>query len=242
MLRNSVFSPKEDFMVSIRNVVISIVGALLLAPLTHAQDLSIYRGYQFGMDLKAVAKQADVKLSDAKVIHQRPALIQELEWRPQRLFDSSKETDPVREVLFSFYNGELFRVLVTYDPNRTQGLTDQDMVDAISTTYGTASSPTAQIILFSSSRVYNNTEKVMARWEDAQYSFNLFRVSYNSGFGIAAFSKRLDALAEKAILEAIRLDRQEAPEREIQRQKKEDDDNRLALDKARPGNKANFRP
>ena len=229
-------------MVSIRNVVTSIVWAVLLVPLIHAQDLSMYRDFQFGMNLPAVAKQTDVKLSDAKIIHQRPALIQELEWRPQRSFDSSKETDPVKQVLFSFYNGELFRMLITYDQDRTKGLTDQDMIEAISATYGTASSPAAQIILFSSSRVYNNAEKVMARWEDAQYSFNLYRVSYNSGFGMAAFSKRLDALAEKAIIEAIRLDEQEAPEREVQRQKKQEDENRLAQDKARPGNKANFRP
>ena len=227
---------------SILVLVLVLVLVLLSAPAICAQDLSVYREFQFGMDLLAVAKQAEIRPSDARVVHQRPAVIQELEWRPQRAYVSSKETDPVREVLFSFYNGELFRVLVTYDRDRTQGLTDQDMVDGISALYGAATRPAADLVLFSSSRVYNNTEKVMARWEDAQYSFNLFRVSYNSGFGIAAFSKRLDALAEKAILEAIRLDRQEAPEREIQRQKKEDDDNRLALDKARPGNKANFRP
>jgi len=229
-------------MVNTRKVVTSIIWALLLAPMIHAQDLSIYRGFQFGMSLPAVAKQADVKASDARVIHQRPALIQELEWRPQRSFDSSKETDPVKQVLLSFYNGELFRVLVTYDQDRTKGLTDQDMVESISATYGTASSPSAQIILFSSSRVYNNAEKVLARWEDEQYSFNLYRVSYSSAFGIAAFSKRVDALAQQATIEAIRLDEREAPEREIQRRKKLDDEDRLAQDKARPGNKANFRP
>ncbi|RPJ54312.1 MAG: hypothetical protein EHM23_29240 [Acidobacteria bacterium] len=229
-------------MVSTRVVMASMVWAVLLAPLIQAQDLSVYRQFQFGMRLVEVAKRAEVNPSVARVIHQRPALIEELEWRPQRSYDSSKETDPVREVLFSFYNGELFRVLVTYDQDKTQGLTYQDMVDSISGTYGTASRPDAQIILFSSSSVYNNTEKVIARWEDPQYSVNLFRVSYNSAFGVAAFSKRLDALAEKAIIEAIRLDAKEAPEREIQRQKQEDDANRLAEDKARPGNKANFRP
>ncbi len=229
-------------MVSARRFAISVIWGLLLAPLVQAQDLSIYRGFQFGMSMPAVAKKADVKASDAKVIHQRPALIQELEWRPQRVFDSAKETDPVKQVLFSFYNGELFRVLVTYDRDRTKGLTDQDMIEAISTTYGTASSPTAQIILFSSSRVYNNVEKVLARWEDEQYSFNLYRVSYNSELGMAAYSKRLDALAEQAINQAIRLDEQEAPQREIQRLKKQEDEDRLARDKARPGNKEHFRP
>jgi hypothetical protein len=42
-------------------------------------------------------------------------------------------------------------------------------------------------------------------------------------------SKRLDALARAAIVEAIRLDEPEAPQREIQRQKKQ------ALPKRRPG-------
>jgi len=219
-----------------------LVLVLLSAPVICAQDLSVYRGFQFGMDLTTVAKQAGIRPSEAKVIHQRPAVIQELEWRPQRAYVSSKETDPVREVLFSFYNGELFRALVTYDRDRTQGLTDQDMIDGISLLYGTAVRPDADVVLFSSSRVYNNTEKVIARWEDSEYSFNLFRVSYSSEFGIAGFSKRLDSLAQQASIEAIRLDALEAPEREIQRQKKLDEEKQLAQDKARPGNKANFRP
>jgi hypothetical protein len=229
-------------MVSPRVIVTSIVLALLSAPLLKAQDLSVYRDFQFGMNLAEVAKRAEVTPSEAKVVHQRPAVIQELEWRPQRAYVSSRETDPVRQVLFSFYNGELFRVLVTYDQERTQGLTNQDMVEAISTLYGTPTRPADDIILFSSSSVYNNTEKVIARWEDSQYSFNLFRTSYSSAYGMAAFSKGVNALAQKAIIEAIRLDEKEAPEREIQRQKKLDEENRLAQDKVRPGNKANFRP
>jgi hypothetical protein len=82
----------------------------------------------------------------------------------------------------------------------------------------------------------------MARWEDPQYSFNLFRSSYQPTFGMLVFSKRLDALAQAAIGEAIRLDEQEAPQREIERQKKQDEENRVAQEKARPGNKANFHP
>src|SRR5439155_7817530 len=211
------------------------------APLTYSQDLSKYREFQFGTNLLAVAKQANMKPSEARAIHQRPAVIQELEWRPQRSFGSSPEVDPVKEVLFSFYNGELFRMLVTYDQYRTQGLTDEDMVEAISATYGTATRPAAKMI-FPSLHVYNDSEKVIARWEDLQYSFNLFRFSYQPTLGVVVFSKRLDALARAAIVEATRLDEQEAPQREIERQKKQDEENRAAQEKARPANKANFRP
>jgi hypothetical protein len=56
------------------------------------------------------------------------------------------------------------------------------------------------------------------------------------------FSKRLDALARAAISEAIRLDEQEAPQREIESQKKQDGENRAAQAKARLVNKVAFRP
>ncbi len=44
-----------------------------------------YREFQFGMNLLSVAKQADMNPSEARVIQQRPAAIQELEWRLQRV-------------------------------------------------------------------------------------------------------------------------------------------------------------
>ena len=49
-----------------------------------AGDLSSYRAFHLGMDLQAVEKQAEMKTSEAKMIHQRPAVIQDLEWRPRR--------------------------------------------------------------------------------------------------------------------------------------------------------------
>ena len=216
-----------------------------LLPSFYAPDLSRYRGFQLGMSSLAVAKQAEIDPSDARVIHQRPAVIEELEWRPQRFLASSAQADsadPVQEILFSFYNGELFRMVINYDPYRTEGLTDEDMVEAISAKYGTATRPAGKIILFSSFQVYNDSENVIARWEDSQYSFNLFRSSYQPTFGMLVFSKRLDPRARAAIVEAIRLDEQEAPQREIERQKKQDEEKRAEQEKARLVNKVAFRP
>ena len=132
--------------------------------------------------------------------------------------------------------------MVNYDQIRTEGLTDEDMVEAISAKYGTATRPAAKVILFSSSEVYNDSENVIARWEDAQYSFNLFRSSYQPTFGMLVFSKRLDPLAQAAIAEAIRLDEQEAPQREVALQSNQDEENRVGQAKARLVNKATFRP
>jgi len=212
------------------------------APLMDTPDLSTYREFRFGMGLLAVAKQAEMQPSEARVIHQRPAVIQELEWRPHGSLAYSPRPDPVQEVLFSFYNGELFRMVVSYDQIRTEGLTDEDMVEAISSKYGTATKPAAKVILLSSSQIYNDSENVIARWEDSQYSFNLFRSSYRPGFGMLVFSKRLDPLAQAAIVEAVRLDEQEAPQREMALQKKQDEENRAGQAQARLVNKPAFRP
>ncbi len=214
---------------------------MLLTPLIYAQDLSSYRDFQFGMSLASVAKQTGMEPSKAKMLHQRPALIQELWWTGS-LGRSSSQTDPVRDIIFVFYNDKLFRIVVTYDCQRTEGLTNEDMIEAISAQYGAAANPIAEIIIFSSSEVYNDSEKVFARWEDAQYSFNLFRYSYQPTFGMVAFSKPLDFLAQAAIMEGFRLDKEEAPQRELERQEKEAAEDRISKEKARAINKATIRP
>ncbi len=56
-----------------------------------------------------------------------------------------------------------------------------------------------------------------------------------------AFSKKLDALARAATAESDRLDSQTAPQREIQRQQREDEKDRISLEKTRQENKSNFR-
>jgi hypothetical protein len=222
------------------SLLLVLFWAVLSAPLLYGQDLSRYREFQFGMNLDSLARQTNVKPSEAKMLHQRPAMIQELWW--QHSFGGSPDTDSVREVIFSFYNGELFRMVVNYDRYRTEGLTTEDMIEAISAQYGVATRPTAETVSFSSSQIYNDSEKVLARWEDAQYSYNLFRFSYRPTFGMVLFSKRLDALARAAVADAIRLDAQEAPQREIEVQKKLREENRISQEKAKLVNKPIFRP
>ena len=229
-------------MTTARSLAVLVFGTVLWMPWIEAQDLSRYREFQFGMSVPAVAKQADVKQSDAKTVHQRPAMIQELQWRPQHYRSASPESDPVNNVLFSFYNGELFRIVVNYDPDKTLGLTNEDLVGAISATYGIPTRPAAKTISFLSAQGFSETEKILACWEDEQYSFNLFRSSFQPNFGMVVFSKRMDAIARLSIINSIRLDQQEAPQREIERRKKEAQENRALEEKARLGNKANFRP
>jgi hypothetical protein len=191
------------------------------------------------MDLLAVAKQAGMKPSEAKMTHQRPAVIQELEWRPRSLSGSSTEADSVKEVRFSFYNGELFRMVVSYDRYRTEGLTAEDLIAAISAQYGAATTPDAEIIF---PALYNEAVKVIARWEDSRYSLSLVRSSYQGSFGMVVSSRGLESLAQTATTEALRLDQQEAPQKEMERNKREDDEKRVQQERARRVNKPGFRP
>jgi hypothetical protein len=229
-------------MIIARSFAISFFCAVLFVPLIHAQDLSKYRQFHLGMDLPTVAEKADMEPSQARLIHQRPMLIQELEWRPQDSIKSLIQTDPVNKVLFGFYNGQLYRIVVNYDRNRIEGLTEEDLIESISAQYGAPSTPVATITSSSSAQAYSDIEKVIARWEDPQYSINLFRFSYQSTFGLLVFSKQLDALAQAAIVEAIRINEQEAPQRELERQNKQEEEKRAAGQKVRPANKAAFRP
>ena len=140
-----------------RSVVISLAMILLSAPLIHGQDLSKYRDFSFGMSLVELSKQIDTQPLHTKLIHKHPAVIQELAWWPRDSSDSSLQADSVRQVFFSFCNGELYRILVTYDRHATQGLTAEDMIQAVSTKYGTATRPEAQIS-FPTNELYRSTE------------------------------------------------------------------------------------
>lgn len=202
-------------------------------------DLSRYREFQLGTDLAAVVKLTSASSSEVKTTHSRPALIQELEWRPQPLGWSSK-TETVQEVIFSFCNGALFKIAVNYDQNQTEGLTTDDIVGPISATYGMASRPPAA--LAGAQETYADQEEILARWEDPKYRFDLIRSSYGPTYRLVGILKSLDAQARTAITDATRLDGQEAPQREAARLASEEDALKAELEKARLANKPNFRP
>ncbi len=221
-----------------------MIGILCGGSLLAAGDFSTYRGLQFGMSLTTAAAQAGTKLTDVRVDHQRPAVIQEMDWRPRPLIalDTPGDTgnpDPVKDGVLSFFNGGLFRIVVNYDRYRVEGMSTEDMIQGISATYGTPTKPTVEIPYHSN---YGEVAAVIARWEDPEYSYNLVRTGDRSSFSLVLYSKKLYALAQAAIVQAVRLEAQEAPQREIERQKKRADDESLLLEKARSTNKPNFQP
>jgi hypothetical protein len=210
-------------------------------PFNQQRDLSRYREFQLGMSLPTIANRTGMEPSQATVIQQRPALIQELDWWVLPSLDLSSKADPVNEVLFTFYNGQLFRIVVSYDSYKTEGLTDEDMVEAISAKYGTPTRSIGKTILVSSSVFDGAGEKAIARWKTSQCSISLLRSPDNPSFEMLLSWNRVDALARTATAEAVRLDEQEAPQRAIELQKEQHEENLAAQAKVRLANKEAFR-
>jgi hypothetical protein len=227
-------------MIRTRILALSIASLVLSSSVGLAQDLSRYRQFEIGMSVSAVAHQARIT-SQARVLYARPGLIQELRWRPLTGLGPAPLENSAREIVFSFYNDQLFRIAVSYLWDKTEGLTVQDMVDVLSVTYGAATLAVAEITP-PPFKVFSESDKIVARWEDTEYALNLLRPSYASTFGLVLFSKRLDGLAQSASSEAIRLDEQEAPRRAIERQQKQKDEDDAKQERARTANKATFQP
>jgi hypothetical protein len=189
-----------------RSVGISLVMILLSAPLVRGQDLSKYRDFSLGMSLPELSSQVALRPLQTDLIQKHPAVIQELTCWPGGSSEYSRQTGSVWQIFFSFYHGELFRILVTYDQDATHGLTAEDMIQVISARYGTAGRPGGEIS-FPTNELYRTTEKVIARWEDSQYSINLVRARFLNSFALVMSSKRLDAQAEAAIAESVKLEK-----------------------------------
>jgi len=220
----------------IRLLMLGLLVLLLAAPTLRAQDLSKYRGFSLGTDLASVLKLTSREAADVTVTHAAPTLFQELSWWPPSLVEPSSSLNNVQQILFSFYDGDLYKMSVVYDQASTEGLTAEDMVKSISAEYGPPTVVTSSAD--ASPGRYDPKQKPLATWEDSRYSFNLIRSSFSDRFGLVIYSKSLDAKAQVAVVEAVKLEEQQGPQKEAERQKKQMDD----LEAVRKKNQKTFRP
>jgi hypothetical protein len=92
LLRSKDVKPSETKAIIIKRLAIQALrlqprggfeGWLQAAPISlpalSTPNLSRYRDFQFGETLPTLARQVGLKLSDAKLIHESPAVLQELE-------------------------------------------------------------------------------------------------------------------------------------------------------------------
>jgi len=232
-------------MIRMRVVAVCMYAAGVIFPLAAAgQDLSRYRDVPFGGSVASVVGITRASAGTVTVIHSRPALIQELKWRPQyALGRPAGAIDPAQEITFRFYDDQLFSITVVYEARLVQGLTNGDIIEAVSAIYGPATltaaaskgpapAPPGAI----------NGSTAIASWQSADYQFTLMREVYPATFRLIGVSKGLEPLARAADIEAARLDKQEAPRREAARVLAEAERRTAAEDKTRATNKSEFRP
>jgi len=228
-----------------RTVVVCAVGIVCSTHALQAQSLSRYRSFDLGSNLAAVSTVTGGAPSDAKTVRQRPAVLQDLEWRPSRWTAGASvpSTDPVERLIFSFYNDQLFRIVVDYGHDRTEGMTQADMIEALSAVYGAVLPKTTRSTARAAFGVETESGSPFARWGDAEHSVVLYQTSsYRTAFRLIVIDVPRSELARKADSDAQRLDLQEAPQREVARQNKERDDQQAAAEKARSTNKGVFQP
>ena len=231
-------------MMKMRVVRLFVYAAVVFFPLGAAgQDLSRYRDVPFGSTVASVVSATRTGPEALKVIHARPALIQELKWRPQYALGRPAGVDPAQEITFRFYDDQLYSITVVYEARLVHGLTNADLIEAVSAVYGpaTLTAAAAKGPATAPPGAINGSTAIAA-WQSADYRFTLMREVYPATFRLIGLAKGLEPLARAAETEAARLDAQEAPRREAERALAEASRKAAAEDTTRATNKSEFRP
>jgi hypothetical protein len=213
---------------------------LAIAPAS-AQDVAKYREFNLGTSVASVVALSGSRAADVKTLHEEPALLQELLWRPRYSAGRAlPDVDPVREAIFAFSGDQLYRITVYYDRTRTTGLTHDDLVRALTDIYG-APAPTTR----SERRDRfepSEAATLIAFWERGDTLVSLYWSDARAGYGLRVMSQQGESKARLAMAEAVATDEREAPAREAARQKKDADALKAADERARETNKGAFRP
>ena len=220
---------------------VSAACIVLAVSTVSSAELSRYREFELGASVATVTAVTQ-NPARVKIVHSRPALLQQLEWRPRYMAGAPQaDRDSIGEVVFSFVDDQLFQMSIAYAQDRTSGLTDQDMVGSLTAVYGAPSSP-APRTRTTSSLVALDAPVVIAEWRHADTTVVLQRKEYSESFFLVITSLPLDVIARKAQATAVAMDQSEAPAREAALLKKRADEEKVAAETIRSTNKKVFQP
>ena len=170
-----------------------------------------YRTYEMGDDLRTIAQQISVPSPPGLVVPRPLGVVEELRWRAEYVRRGTPSSgDSVARLVFSFYEDQLFRIVIDYSPDRTEGMTEADLVAAVSKVYGPPakrSQPSDRV--GSPSQLANDV--VIAQWTESAYQVALLTVPGQSAFRMIVSSSRLEALARAAGTLMGPADRQDRP-------------------------------
>src|SRR5678816_2220164 len=206
---------------------VSAACIVLAVSTVSSAELSRYREFELGASVATVTAVTQ-NAARVMIVHSRPALLQQLEWRPRYMAGAPQaDRDSIGEVVFSFVDDQLFQISIAYAQDRTSGLTDEDMVGSLTAVYGAPSSPSPRTRT-TSSLVALDAPVVIAEWRHAETTVVLQRKEYSDSFFLVITSLPLDTIARKAQATAVAMDQREAPAREAALLKKRADDEKVA--------------
>ena len=220
---------------------VSAACIVLAVSTVSSAELSRYREFELGASVATVTAVTQ-NATRVKTVHSRPALLQQLEWRPRYMAGAPQaDRDSIGEVVFSFVDDQLFQMSIAYAQDRTSGLTDADMVGSLTAVYGAPSSPSPRPRT-TAGLVALDAPVVIAEWRHAETTVVLQRREYSESFFLVITSLPLDTIARKAQATAVAMDQREAPAREAALLKKRADDEKVAAERTRSTNKKVFQP
>ena len=192
--------------------VIALLSASMSAQSPAA--LSRYRDVTLGDSLETVIHRLQVSAADVKVLHDRPAVVQELTWRARPFVSGTTVTaDPLAQMVLTFHLGRLARIVATYDRERVAGLTDADLEQLLSEVYGVPLLPSTSGKI-APSPIAPSLRHAISVWADADTSVALWREGYPTRTGVTITSPATDQDLQRAIADGARLASEEAPQRE----------------------------
>lgn len=197
--------------------VAAALGLAASATLAAAQGRQQYRTYAMGDSLLAVSRQIGLPVVDATSTPAAAGAVQELRWHARHVRRGTVSSgDPVDRLVFSFYEHRLFRIVVDYAPDRTEGMTEGDMVAAVSALYGT---PRRRTLASSEDDLapLRPAEIVIARWTRGDQSVALLALQGHTAFRMIVASAALQTLARASGAQEAPADRPDWPSIEAAR-------------------------
>ncbi len=224
-------------------VILMVTGAVFPVRAGDADPaFSRYRTVTLGDSVPAVLEGLKARLPDVKVVQERPTLVQQLTWRPQRYVSGAAvDLDPIDEMTLTFHLGRLVRIAVIYDRARTEGLTDTDLAEAFTGVYGPPMLPST------SSHTPEPDARpaaagVIGLWGDGQTLVTLWREGYRQQLRTTVTTLVADAAMRDALASGVALAASEAPGKELDRRTADAAALLTRAERIRRDNKASFKP
>jgi hypothetical protein len=200
-----------------RSVAIAALVLAASATMSAAQGRPHYRTYAMGDSLQAISRQIGQPVMDATTTPALLGAVQELRWHARFARRGTAPVgDPVDRLVFSFYEHRLFRIVIDYAPDRTEGMTEGDMVAAVSALYGSPRRRT----LATTEEVQapaRPVETVIAQWISGDQSVVLLALQGRTAFRVIVVSSALQTLARASGAREAPTDRPDWPSIEAAR-------------------------